>query len=66
MYFQVFEYMYFQAFKCVFPGLYVSIYVFPGLQGVEELEKDHSRPQQNKHNPTFCLQGGTFLQGQFD
>ena len=36
----------------------LSIYVFPGLQGVEELEKDHARPQQNKHNPTFCLQGG--------
>ena len=32
-------------------------YTFAGIQRVEELEKDHSRPQQNKHNPAFCLQG---------
>ena len=40
----------------VFSG--IQICVFSGLQRVEELEKDHARPQQNKHNPTFCLQGG--------
>ena len=37
------------------------IKVFSGVQGVEKLEKDHTGPQQNKHNPTFCLQGGQFL-----
>ena len=49
--------------KCVFSGNQIrvfsciQIYVFSGLQRVEELEKDHAGPQQNKHHPTFCLQG---------
>ena len=36
---------------------FVYHWCFPGVQGFEELEKDHAGPQQNKHNPAFCLQG---------
>ena len=32
--------------------------IFSGIQRVEELEKDHAGPQQDKYNPAFCLQGG--------
>ena len=57
---------------CVFSDIEINvfsciqIYVFSGLQRVEELEKDHAGPQQNKHHPTFCLQGWVYLYIQFD
>ena len=37
------------------------INIFSGIQRVEEFEKDHAGPQQDKHNPTICLQGGQFF-----
>ena len=59
VYFQVFKNMYFKAFKnCMLRHLEI---VLLGIQGAEELEKDHAGPQQNKHNPTVCLQGAIMV-----